>query len=91
VRRLVTQKLLLMLVQLLEILKVGWILSDQSTLLQQIDLVREAFLSRKGLDIAHEQVVGNAFERVGHFRIEVLVEVDIVQDRAPTLLVACGR
>lgn len=64
VRSLISQKLLFVLVQLLQALEIGWILSYQSAFLEQLELIIQTLLMCELLDISHEVYVRDSRQRI---------------------------
>lgn len=52
------------------------VLGDESTLLQDVDVLSEAPVLGEGLDIAHELVVGDSCEGIADLGLEVLAHLD---------------
>lgn len=61
----VLQPITLLRSQALDLVGIGWVLGDERTTLEEIQLVHEAFLLGKGLDIEHEVFIGNVAEGIG--------------------------
>ena len=63
-RSLISQELFLMLVQLLQTLKVGWILRYEGTFLEELKLIVQTLLMCELLNICHEIRIWDVRERV---------------------------
>ena len=63
---LVSQEFFFVLIKLIEALEICWILGDQGSFLEEIQLITQVLLLRKVLDIFHEVVIRDAREWVAH-------------------------
>lgn len=63
---LVSQEFFFVLIKLIEALEICWILGDQGSFLEEIQLITQVLLLRKVLDIFHEVVIRDTREWVAH-------------------------